>query len=159
MNRTMTNIFDAMDAVGTGMNETALEFVDEYYNSGCEYIHDAIMEFADSHASIYYKGIIQFLSNHVDEVNETIKEFGWEGVGEDLYKAVQMTEFRLAEEELYENMTDILTLSALKQLEDLGVTKIDDELLDDILDEVHDLSEDNVFEDIEDIIKRFVKVA
>lgn len=50
------------------------ELIEDYHTG---YICDTFAEFADGHTSIYYSDIINYISSHVEEVNDTIKEFGW----------------------------------------------------------------------------------
>lgn len=85
------------------------------YDSG--YICDVISEIADNRTSIYYSDIIKFISEHVEEVNEAIAEFGWDGCGSDLYKAGQMAEYCMIEREIYDELEDGLTVRALDYIE------------------------------------------
>ena len=56
------------------------DFGHEFENySGSTYICDAITEIADNYVSIYYSDIMDFIKNNVEEVEEAIDEFGWDG--------------------------------------------------------------------------------
>lgn len=101
------------------------------YDNG--YICDIISEIADSNTSIYYSDIIKFISNNVEEVNDAIEEYGWDGCGSDLYKAGQMAEFRKNENEMYEELEQGLFNVALSYIEyTLKVEGISYEQLDEI---------------------------
>jgi len=83
------------------------------YIGGDGYICDIFSEIADSATSIYYGDIIKYIAEHVDEVNDTINEFGWEGCGSDLYKAGQMAEYTSIERDLEDHIDDIIVYAAL----------------------------------------------
>ena len=101
------------------------------YDQG--YICDIISEVADSNTSIYYSDIIEFISNNVEEVNDTIEEFGWNGCGSDLYKAGQMAECRKNENEMYEELEQGLFNVALSHIQyTMEIEEISDEQLDEI---------------------------
>ena len=101
------------------------------YDSG--YICDIISEIADSNTSIYYSDIIEFISNNVEEINDTIEEFGWNGCCNDLYKAGQMAECRKNEYEMSEELEQGLFNVALSYIKyTLEVEEISDEQLNDI---------------------------
>lgn len=99
------------------------------YNDG--YICDIFAEIADSNTSIYYNDIIKYIADHTDEVNDTINEFGWDGVGKDIYKAGQMAEYTSIERDLEEHIDDIIVYAAL-------VDKFGDEIPEDAFDAVYD---------------------
>jgi len=69
------------------------EELTSYLNGDSGYISDLISEYADSNTSIYYSDIEEFGKNNMDRVNQAISEFGWEGCGSDLHKAMQMGEY------------------------------------------------------------------
>lgn len=98
------------------MNEYAIDFVCDYGASSSEYICDAFTEFADSKTSIYYKDIINYISNNVEAVNDAIAEVGWDGVGKDLYKAGQFAEFREIENQLNEELENIILYLAFEYI-------------------------------------------
>lgn len=103
------------------------------YDQG--YICDVISEIADSHTSIYHSDISEFISNNVEEVNETIEEFGWNGCGGDLYKAGQMAEYRKNENEMYNELEEGLFNVALSHIQyTMKVEEISDEQLEEIED-------------------------
>ena len=95
------------------------------------YICDIFSEIADSATSIYYSDIIAYIGNHVEEVNDAINEFGWEGCGSDLYKAGQMAEYTSIERDLEEHIDDIIVYAAL-------VDKFDDNIPEDAFEKVYD---------------------
>lgn len=89
----------------------------EYADRLCDYsgstcIDDAFHEIADGATSIYYSDIIKYISDHVEDVNDAIAEFGWDGCGADLYKAGQMAEYLGILRDLEENTADAVTIWA-----------------------------------------------
>lgn len=105
------------------------------YRASNTYICDAISEIADRNTSIYYSDIKAFLFDHFDEVQRAIDEFGWDGIGADLYKASQMAEFITIQEDIYNHITDGIKLTLLDYLKyDLKAEHISEELAD-LLDE------------------------
>lgn len=125
------------------------------YDSG--YICDIISEIADSNTSIYYSDIIEFISNNVEEVNDAIKEFGWDGCGSDLYKAGQAAEFRKNEHEMYNELEEGLFNVALSHVQyTMEVEEISDEQLDEIENLCHDTDNndrlDDFLEKVEEIV-------
>lgn len=125
------------------------------YDNG--YICDIISEIADSHTSIYYSDIIEFISNNVEEVNGTIEEYGWDGCGSDLYKAGQMAECRKNENEMYEELEQGLFNVALSYIEyTLEVEKILDEQLDEINNLCYDTDNNDRLEDFLEKVKEIV---
>ena len=104
--------------------------IDDYLTSS-GYICDIFSEIADGNTSIYYSDIAKYIANHVDEVNDTIAEFGWEGCGSDLYKAGQMAEYTSIERDLEEHIDDIIVYAAL-------VSAFEDDIPTEDFDEVYD---------------------
>lgn len=104
--------------------------IEDYLTSN-GYICDIFSEIADGNTSIYYGDISRYIANHVDEVNDTISEFGWEGCGSDLYKAGQMAEYTSIERDLEEHIDDIIVYAAL-------VDKFDDDIPEDAFEKVYD---------------------
>lgn len=102
------NISDLINDLDLG--EYGQDFVDNYEleNVGSSYIDDIISEFADSKASIYYSDIADFAKDHFDDISDAINEFGWDGVGKDLYKAAQIAEVLLIERDIRDHEEDIL---------------------------------------------------
>lgn len=101
--------------------------------SGDKYVSDAISNIADNYTAIYYCDIIKFIGENVEEVNDAITEFGWDGCGGDLYKAGQMAQFLQIERDLYNNLEDILKHYALEYYkEQTGAEMIPADLWDEL---------------------------
>jgi hypothetical protein len=83
------------------------EYVCDYYDS-TGYISDTFAEIADNNTSVYYSDIIRYISEHVEEVNDAINEFGWDGCDRDLYKAGQMAECNEIENQLCNHYYEII---------------------------------------------------
>lgn len=155
MNKTMFNVKERIDNLNDILSDvTGAEDICNYSES--TYVSDAITEIADNYTSIHYADIIDFISAHVEEVNDTIAEFGWDGCGGDLYKAGQLTEFCMIENEINTNLNDALTLYAYMYLKDKGIDEFtedfDDELTEfiekgvDTFDELTDFIDENMME-------------
>lgn len=116
-------------------------------------IDDAIRERADSETSIYYSDIIKFIADHVEEVNDTINEFGWDGCGGDLYKAGQMTECLQLEQNYMEKVDGIIRYAAIMDLiYNRKLATISAETWESIESELDGLDYDSRFDEITDVI-------
>lgn len=125
------------------------------YDNG--YICDIISEIADSNTSIYDSDIIEFISNNVEEVNDAIEEYGWDGCGSDLYKAGQMAECRKNENDMYEELEQGLFNVALSHIQ---YTMEVEEISNDQLDEIDNLCYDTDNNDrLEDFLEKVEKIV
>lgn len=125
------------------------------YDSG--YICDIISEIADSNTSIYYSDIIEFISNNVEEVNDTIEKFGWDGCGSDLYEAGQMEEYSKNEDDMYNELEEGLFNVALSHIQ---YTMEVEEISDDQLDEIEGLCSDTDSNDrLEDFLEQVEEIV
>lgn len=143
------------------------DFCADWDASQSAYFCDAISEFADGATSIYYNDITDYIQNHVEEVNDVIEEYGWDGCGGDLYKAGQMAEFCQIEQSLYNDVTQIiykLTLNYLDASEgddDAGKAwdKLTDaqraQLVDDAIFEIEQIDQNNRLDDIADAVEEY----
>lgn len=125
------------------------------YDSG--YICDIISEIADSNTSIYYSDIIEFISDNVEEVNDAIKAFGWDGCGSDLYKAGQVAECGKSENEMYNELEEGLFNVALSHIQyHMEV----EEISEDQLDEIEELCSDTDSNDrLEDFLEKVEEIV
>lgn len=125
------------------------------YDNG--YICDIISEIADSHTSIYYSDIIDFISNNVEEVNDAIEDLGWEGCGSDLYKAGQAAECRKNENDMYNELEEGLFNVALSHIQ---YTMKVEEISDEQLDEIEGLCSDTDSNDrLEDFLEKVEEIV
>lgn len=119
------------------------ECLNDYRNSDC-YLSDAISQIADNNTSIYYSDIINFIAENVEEVNEAIQEFGWDGCGKDLYKAGQMAEYLQIMRDIYDHLEDAILLMACDYIRyDLKCNVIPEELADNIYKWAHEINSDS----------------
>lgn len=81
------------------------------------YVLDVFDEFADQMTDSNYGDLGSYLADHVDEVNNVINEFGWDGVGKDLYKATQRAQFEEIADNLYRDKEEIFKGLAFEYLE------------------------------------------
>lgn len=137
MNKTMLNVKGRIDNLKDILSDVIGS--EEFCNySGDTYVSDAITEIADSNTSIYYSDIIKFISEHVDDVNDTIQEFGWDGCGCDLYKAGQLAEMNMIENELNENLDAALALYAYDYLRHNGIDEVSEEFDNELMEFICD---------------------
>ena len=123
------------------------------YRGSDSCICDCITEIADSATSIYYSDIIKFIAENVEAVNDTIKEYGWDGCGCDLYKAGQMAEYSQIERDIYEHLPDALRVLACDYLRyDLGVEEIPEELAEAIQDWAEEIDNNDTCNKIGELI-------
>ena len=93
------------------------------YAGSSAYICDAVSAIADNNTSIGYSDIVEYISGHVDEVNDAINEFGWDGCGGDLYKAGQMAEYETIRRDIEDNIEDGLKVMALDYIQGRTCTR------------------------------------
>lgn len=130
----------------------AAYFAADYHESSM-HICDAISERADNETSIYYSDIIKYISDHVEEVNEAIQEFGWDGAGADLYKAGQLAEFLQIEREYTDKAAGIIKYAAIMELiYTHGYSTIPAETWQQIETELEEVDTGDRFSTIADIV-------
>ncbi len=68
-------------------------------------------EIADSNADVYNHDLMEWLKegDNVWTLNETIDEFGWDGCGKDLFRAIAMAQVRANYEILSEALDELFT--------------------------------------------------
>ena len=122
------------------------------YDNSC--ICDAFHEIADNNTSIYYCDIINYLKDHVDEVNDIIDSYGWDGVDHDIYKAAQYAECDSIINQLHSDIDNAIELYALNLLQNNGVNEITQEQYEELKYELQAIDSDSYLSDIEDIIMK-----
>lgn len=117
-------------------------------------ISDRIIEYADGMTSIYYSDIIKFIAENVEAVNDAILEFGWDGCGEDLYKAGQMAEYKQHVDRINEDLENVVQYI---MVEDAAIRTddglIDAEIWEQIKERAGEITADNNIEDIHELIR------
>lgn len=140
------------------MNDYSVDFVNDYYNADSMYLCDAISEFADSNTSIYYSEIMDFIAKNPEAVNNAINEFGWNGCGNDIYKAGQMAEYQDIQNDIYADLDNVIKLIAYKKAyhnyDIINPTEQQYKDIDDI--DCEGIDTDSRIEDIEDYVKSFI---
>lgn len=125
--------------------------------SGSTYICDAISFIADANTSIYYADIIKFISGHVEEVNDAIAEFGWDGCGSDLYKAGQMAEYCSIEREISDDLQNAVRVYAANYLRDkTGTDELDRATWECICDDLENIDDNDYLSAIEDVVNNWI---
>lgn len=121
------------------------------YDDG--YIGDVITKIADSQVDICFSDLTSWANGHFEEISETIDEFGWGGCGNDLYKAVQMAQFRENENEMYSELSEGIENFAISYLEySLKMTEIPEENWEEIQDFLADIDNNNRLDEITDFL-------
>lgn len=121
------------------------------YNRG--YICDVISEIADSQVDIYYSDLREWANGHFEGIANAISEFGWDGCGEDLYKAVQMAQYMENEKEIYSELLESLENFALSYMEhDLKMQEISEENWEEIQNFLFEIDNDDRLEEVTDFI-------
>ena len=153
----MMNINEKMEDLKKKMNDISIDLVTDHagYSS---YICDAIAEEADSHTSIYYSDIKNFMIDNFDAVENAISEFGWDGCGSDLYKVGQMGEYLENERLMYEDLEEVKQLAALEMLAANHET-IPAELWEEIETALETIDGDDRFDAIDDAVKEALENA
>lgn len=134
--------------------ESSIDCLTDYDNG---YICDIISKIADSQVNIYYSDLREWANGHFEEISETISEFGWDGCGEDLYKAVQIAQFRESENEMYFELLEGLENFALSYLEHgLKIQEITEKSWEEIQDFLSDIDNNSQLEEIIDFLDEIV---
>jgi DNA-directed RNA polymerase specialized sigma54-like protein len=127
------------------------EYVCDYYDS-TGYISDTFAEIADNNTSVYYSDIIRYISEHVEEVNDAINEFGWDGCGADLYKAGQAAEYMQIENEMHQHAAEIIEAYAANHIRRNYAEEIPAETWERIADELETLDAGDRWDVIRDAV-------
>lgn len=104
-----------------------------------EYIGDVISYIADDNTSTCWSDIKVFLMENMEDVEEAINQFGWDGCGKDLHKAAQLGEYLKYQNELYENLDTSILIFCLESLQNNYDIE---EITEDQFGEIEDLCTD-----------------
>lgn len=129
----MNNIEKMLQDYRETLNDGAIDCALNYYNTS-SYINDAIGEQADSMVDIYTSDLMEWASDNIYEIDETIKELGWQG---DFIQMIRMAQWFTYEQEIREDTMDMIKMCALLALRDEDV-EITDEGLEFVLDNLRD---------------------
>ena len=134
--------------------EKEVNYIEEITNySGGTYVDDAFREIADNNTSIYYSDITKYLCNNIQDVENTISEYGWDGVGKDLYKAAQIAQYNEILEGLYNNIQEISLYYIIDYIiTEYSKIEIDDNLENEIYEICAETSS-RYFSTLEDRVK------
>lgn len=80
------------------------------------HIDDLIFETADNLCPVYYYDLNKWIGEHVEEINDTAREYGIDSVNFDLYKLAQQAWVVTEEGAMREYVEDACLVVALKQL-------------------------------------------
>lgn len=109
---------------------TKSAYTDEFLKSWCSYIDTCMVMVAENHAQNYAE-IVEFMTTHTDEVNQTISDKGW-GIYHDIWTFTRDALYAHTMTELNASIHDLITAYAAKCAIDAGKEEIPDRLWDKI---------------------------
>ena len=136
----MEEIKNLKKEIESNLGDYALEFVEERNATDNDYISDAISEFADNNASVYYSDQRKFYYNNTDLCENTLIEYGYslddmikEGYSLDdiICKAGAIGECSSIEHEIYSEIDNILKLLLINYIIDNNI-KINVEVVENV---------------------------
>jgi hypothetical protein len=133
------------------------EYLCDY--DGNSYICDAFSEIADNNISTFYCDIINYLKNHVDEVNDIINEYSWNGVNRDIYKATQYAQCNDIFSQLNNDLHNAIKLYALNFLQKNNIAKITEEQYNILVEELGSIDNNSYIEEITDVTRDVFNIA
>lgn len=135
------------------------EYLNDYRDSSA-YICDAIAEIADSHTSIYYSDILDFIRRNPEALADVVAEGLYEvrpGVEYDLMRHGQAAEYHVIGGEIYEHMRDSLLLCAVDFVRyDLKLSSIPAELGELIQEWADNADHNDRMDEIPDKIREYL---
>ena len=129
------------------MNSVSIIMVEDYYKTG-HYITDCISWASDDLVDIYTKDLLDWACDNYDMIDESINELGQP---DNFLDIIRQGEYYSNDRQMYEDLNEIVKLSALYMIEDNeqkdNLNEVD---IDKIIDEL-DL-ETETFEELSDYI-------
>lgn len=146
-------IYEMIGDVKKIMNDSSIDLVGNYYN-GSSYIDDAISEQADSMIDIYTSALMDWAGDNIWAVENAVDELGYPG---NFLGMIQQGQYCCYRDEMYDDIKDIYTLTALLMLRDEienGLILTDDQM-EDIIDDIG--GEYDRFDQIADDLKEKIE--
>lgn len=129
------------------MNSVSIIMVEDYYKTG-HYITDCISWASDDLVDIYTKDLLDWACDNYDMIDESINELGQP---DNFLDIIRQGEYYSNDRQMYEDLNEIVKLSALYMIDDNeqkdNLNEVD---IDKIIDEL-DL-ETETFEELSDYI-------
>lgn len=129
------------------MNSVSIIMVEDYYKTG-HYITDCISWASDDLVDIYTKDLLDWACDNYDMIDESINELGQP---DNFLDIIRQGEYYSNDRQMYEDLNEIVKLSALYMIDDNeqkdNLNEVD---IDKIIDEL-DL-ETETFEELNDYI-------
>lgn len=138
------------------MNDSSIDFVNDYAIENNSYLCDAFTEFSDNRVSVYYSDQREFYFNNRELCNDALIEFGYdlndfikEGYDLDdlICKAGAVGEYQKNYCELSEDEEEIKKLLVINYLIENEITTIDEETINNIINE-----DIEIINDLKDLI-------
>ena len=138
------------------LNDISKDFCNDHTAYEDYSIYDLICECADQNVDIYYCDRAKWFVENWQLVDEAIKETG---KSESIMQDIATAQFFENERLLYEDLENIIKILALDFIiEDLKITELDQVKIDDIFTGLENISDNNRFDDIIDIVSDALKV-
>ena len=120
------------------------DFIRDYYRNDISgYITDLSMEFSDNSVDIYTADLMDWAGDHIWEIDETIKEYGWTG---EFLDAIRMAQRNVTERAIMNDPIELRwALRAVKDIaeeEGIDIEGIDFEDFDIDTDEIDKMKEE-----------------
>ncbi len=113
------------------------------------YLDDLFSEFADSNTSVYTDDVLKFICDNYEDVNDTINEFGWDGVGKSIITAGQTCEGEAIWRDLDKHRDSILLYMAAEYF---FKDNYDDPVDEDKIDEIESLIQGNDYNKLSELV-------
>lgn len=97
---------------------------------------DTMQDCADSNVDISYHDLLAWLPDHAEWLEEADFQGLLDGCKGDIYKMIQMAQYKCFSQDLYNHREDICRYGTLDQLKDMGIYAIEESLADDILNDL-----------------------
>lgn len=138
------------------LNDISKDFCNDYSLNYSNYICDLITEHADQNVDIYYSDRAKWFADNWELVDEAIAEFG---KSDNIMQDIVSGQFLQNERQLYEDLENIIKILALDFIiEDLNITELDQNKIDDIFTGLENIDHNNETDDIIDIVSDALKV-
>lgn len=129
------------------------------YDNG--YLCDVLTEIADNNVDIYNADLLEWAKDNYYYIEEAIDEYGFPKVNgqADFMRAIMQGQFYYNEKDLFENLYDIVENYILNYIEnDLEITEISEEKLDEIKFEIEFDDTNLRLEDITEKVREILGV-
>lgn len=119
-------------------------------------ISDIIDDIADKNTDFAWCDIENFLIENMEEVENTISEYGWDSCDGDLHKAAQMAKFNYDTRKMYQFISDMIQYYAYNYIiEKYNIRSVKSDLKDSIVKMSKEMNEDSKLNIVTDFIDQY----